>query len=311
MNITVILCTYNRPESLARALQSVAASILPCTVEWEVLVVDNNSNDQTSEVGAEFCRRYPGRFRYVVEPRQGKSHALNTGLRQAKGDILAFMDDDVIVEPTWLGNLTANLHGDEWAGSGGRILPEPGFSPPHWLEIHGRYELGGVLALFDRGDKSGELDWAPYGTNMAFRKLMFEKYGGFRTDLGPNRTNEIRGEDTEFGRRLVAGGERLRYEPLAVVYHPVIEKRLQKEYFLRWYFDFGRALVRELVRTPKMQRRAYLYFSIIRIGTLTMSMKGLRWVLALKPKRRFFYKAQTWRTAGEVVELYRLTRGDV
>ena len=137
MNITVILCTYNRCQSLAKALASAAALRVPESVEWEVLVVDNNSNDQTREVVREFANRYPGRFRYLFEPQPGKSYALNSGIREARGTVLAFMDDDVTVEPSWLTNLTATLHSGEWAGAGGRILPEKNFSPPRWLSLTG------------------------------------------------------------------------------------------------------------------------------------------------------------------------------
>ena len=87
MNITVILCTYNRCRTLEKALTSVAASALPLSIEWEVLVVDNNSRDQTRDVVEDFCTRYPGRFRYLFEPHQGKSYALNTGIREARGDV--------------------------------------------------------------------------------------------------------------------------------------------------------------------------------------------------------------------------------
>ena len=107
MKVTVILCTYNRCGSLVRALESVAASQLPPSVEWEVLVVDNNSTDQTREVVADFARRHAGRFRYVFEARQGQSHARNAGIQEAAGDVLAFTDDDIRVEPTWLAKLSA------------------------------------------------------------------------------------------------------------------------------------------------------------------------------------------------------------
>jgi glycosyltransferase involved in cell wall biosynthesis len=308
MKISVILCTYNRCRSLSQALESVAASVLPESVGWEVLVVDNNSPDRTREVVEDSCRRYPGRFRYLFEPRQGKSYALNTGIRETKGEILAFMDDDVTVEPTWLGNLTANLHDGEWVGAGGRILPERTFSPPRWLAIEGPYEMGGVLALFNRGDKPGELDWAPYGTNMAFRRTMFEEYGGFRTDLGRSGDDLMGGEDTEFGRRLVAASERLRYEPSAVVYHAVAERRLRKQYFLDWYFNFGRSLAREWGRGPDIWGIPRPYFSILKTGTSALVGRTLRWMLALKPQRRFFFKARVWRTAGEIAEFYDLAR---
>ena len=123
MKITVILCTFNRSESLARALESVAVSRLPDSVDWEVLVVDNNSQDQTRDVTENFCREYPGRFRYLFEAKPGKSNALNTAIREAQGDVLSFMDDDVIVEATWLQSLTASLRNGNWSGAGGELFP--------------------------------------------------------------------------------------------------------------------------------------------------------------------------------------------
>src|SRR5271154_1000419 len=141
MKITIILCTFNRSRSLAKALESAAKSKVPDSVEWEVLVVDNNSRDETCAVVEKLCRQHPGRFRYLFEPRQGLCQARNSGIREAEGDILAFMDDDVTVEPTWLQNLTANLQDGGWAGAGGRILPERDFSPPRWLSLDGPYGM--------------------------------------------------------------------------------------------------------------------------------------------------------------------------
>ena len=238
MRITVILCTYNRCETLAKALNSVAALTVPESVQWEILVVDNNSSDQTRDVIENFCHRFHGRLRYLFEPQQGLSHARNAGIREARGDIIAFMDDDVTVEPTWLQNLTAGLHNDEWAGAGGRILLEWNCSPPRWLSLKGSYALA-PLAMFDLGSEAGQLAESPVGANMAFRKAMFEKYGVFRADLGRHAGSMISKEDIEFGDRLLAAGERLRYEPSAVVHHPVPENRLQKNYFLNWYFGNG------------------------------------------------------------------------
>src|SRR5271163_1575532 len=108
MKITVILCTYNRAHSISMALESVLASVLPPDVEWEVLVVDNNSKDQTRAVANEFCIRHPGRVRYLFEEHQGLSNARNAGIREARGEIIAFTDDDVTVDSTWLQNLTAS-----------------------------------------------------------------------------------------------------------------------------------------------------------------------------------------------------------
>lgn len=291
MKITVILCTYNRCQYLSKALESVAASTVSQSVAWEVLVVDNNSRDQTREVIEDFCRRYPGRFRYLFEPRQGKSFALNSAVREAQGEILAFMDDDVTVEQTWLQNLTAELHGKEWAGAGGRIVLQWPASLPSWLSISGPYARH-PFPGFEQGDQAKELIGPPFGTNMAFRKKMFEEYGGFRTDLGPNPGNEIRAEDIEFGRRLIAAGERLRYEPLAVVYHPVPDGRIDKKFFLKWRFDFGRGDVRESSVRP-----VRLFCSLV--------AWTLRWMVAFEPRMRFFRKLVVWEKAGAVVEFHK------
>jgi glycosyltransferase involved in cell wall biosynthesis len=304
MKITVILCTYNRCQSLSNALESVAATIFSDSVEWEVLVVDNNSKDQTREVVADFCRRYPGRFRYLFEERQGKSHALNAGVRASQGDILAFMDDDVTVEPRWLQNLTTPLDNSEWTGVGGRILPPSMFSAPSWLAMEGRYSLVGTLALFNLGNNGCELDRAPFGTNMAFHKKMFERYGGFRTDMGPSPGSEIRNEDTEFGRRLIAQGHRLWYEPSAVVYHAVSTERLTKRYFLAFWFDHGRASVREWGDGPSICGIPRAYLRMLKIGLYGLP-KMLRWTLTLDSKRRFYWKGMVWMVAGEIVEIFR------
>ena len=213
MDITVVLCTFNRCVSLPKALNSVASQILPDSVSWEVVVVDNNSRDQTRMVAQDYCRKHPGLFRYVFEPQQGLSRARNAGIRNAQGRIIAFLDDDVIAEPTWLQNLTASLRDGRWAGAGGRILPTMDFEPPHWLTLGGEMDLGGTLALFDLGEVSCELKRAPFGTNMAFRKNMFEKYGIFRVDLGRCGNILLSGEETEFGNRLMSAGEHLGYEP--------------------------------------------------------------------------------------------------
>lgn len=307
MTVTVILCTYNRCKSLAKALGSVAVSELDKSVEWEVLVVDNNSTDQTRAVVEDFSRRYPGRFRYMFESEQGRSFALNSGIRGSSGDILAFMDDDVLVSPTWLKNLTAPLSKGEWSGSGGRILAANSFSCPNWLSLHGRYNMGGMLALFDLGDRAGKTDQPPFGTNMAIRKEMFQKYGLFRKDLGRCGNNMMSNEDTEVGRRLMAAGERLWYEPSAVVYHAVPQNRLTKKYFLRFWFNYGRSGVREHGKRPDICRIPRYYFTIPKIVGTVLAIRTLRWILALNPQQRFFLKGMVWMTAGQIVEYYRLS----
>jgi glucosyl-dolichyl phosphate glucuronosyltransferase len=308
MKIAVILCTYNRCQSLAIALDSVVASIVPDSDEWEVLVVDNNSKDQTRSVVEDFCRRYPGRFRYRFEPRQGKSNALNTAIREANGSVLAFMDDDVIVDPSWLRNLVAPLQSDQWAGVGGRIRAQQAFNAPPWLPMEGQNSLDGMLALFDLGDAPCKLERPPFGTNMAFPRRIFEKYGNFRTDMGPCPGSEIRNEDTEFGRRLLSAGEQLWYEPSAIVYHAVPEDRLKKDYFLRYWYDHGRALVREKTPRPDLLGIPRYYFVMSKVVGVLLATRLIRWFCTFDPKQRFYFKGRVWSTLGQIVELRRQWR---
>jgi GT2 family glycosyltransferase len=137
---------------------------------------------------------------------------------------------------------------------------------------------------------------------------MFAKYGGFRTDLGRCADSTLSNEDTEFGRRLLAAGERLRYEPSAVVHHPMHENRVRKEYLLAWWFDFGRAAVREWERKPNVLGIPRAYFSMLKIVIASTLRRVRRWILALNPQRRFYWKCHVWMEAGQVAELYRQVR---
>jgi glycosyltransferase involved in cell wall biosynthesis len=300
-DISVILCTYNRCESLEHAVESVLACAMSGSYNWELLVVDNNSKDSTGLVVEELVARYPGRIRYLFEPRQGKSNALNSGIRESAGDILAFVDDDVTVDPNWLQNLALVLQKQEWSGVGGRILPEKNFTPPAWLSLKGRYALA-PLAIFDLGVQAGETSEPPFGTNMAFRRQVFEKIGGFRTDLGPCPGSEIRSEDTEFGYRALSAGFRLWYEPSAIVYHSLNPERLRKKYFLAWWYDKSRADIRQdgvpsgsrfvIAGVPLFLLRRLIFWS-------------LRWMCSLQEERRFSCKLNAWKVAGSIHECRR------
>jgi glucosyl-dolichyl phosphate glucuronosyltransferase len=298
IDITVIVCTFNRRDLLQTALESIAASEVAPGIAWEILVADNNSNDGTRAVVEEFIRRHPGRFRYVFEPRQGKSNALNSAIAAAKGDVLAFADDDITVHPQWLYGLTTPLLSGPWVGSGGRVLTQWKSVAPAWLDTDS-WVVAGPLVHFDRGSEAGQLNETPFGTNMAFRKSLFERYGGFRTDLGPRPGNEIRNEDSEFARRLLQAGEPLYYEPSAIVYHPVPENRLTKNYFLAWWFGKGRSEVREWGISSEVRWR----ISGIPLSFLRRLIRWtVQWMFTLNKKGRFACRVCLWKVAGQITE---------
>jgi glucosyl-dolichyl phosphate glucuronosyltransferase len=298
--ISVILCTHNRAHTLATALESIVAQSISESVGWDVVVVDNNSSDETRQVVEDFQRRYPGRFRYFFEKQQGISHARNRGIREAHGEILAFMDDDETAVPDWLQNLTANLHNGEWSGAGGRILPQWNCPRPRWLSDQNAFTMA-PLAMFDLGTKDGPLTETPFGANMAFRKEVFNVCGGFRTDLGRIGKGMLSGEDSELGRRVIAAGRRLRYEPSAVTYHPVEEYRVCRQYFLQWWFNKGRTDVREFGNQSKDLHLLGIPLRLFR----ALVMESLRWLFAIEPSQRFICKLKVWSCAGQISEHYR------
>jgi glucosyl-dolichyl phosphate glucuronosyltransferase len=297
--ITVLVCTYNRSKTLGATIESVAAQTLPQSVNWEILVVDNNSSDETRQVVEGLQSRYPERIRYFFEPQQGVSHARNAGIREARGEILASIDDDETASAGWLQNLTANLNSGEWAGAGGRIMPLLSFSLPRWLSMKSSFAIGPLVA-FDPGLEAEQLKEAPFSANMAFRKEVFERFGGFRTDLGRAGKSLISNEDTEFGRRVMAAGLRLRYEPSAVTYHPVEENRLQKEYFLNWWFNKGRSDVRESKNQPNSKNFLGIPLRLFRALAWALA----RWMVTIEPSQRFGCKVEVWNYAGQIFESY-------
>jgi glycosyltransferase involved in cell wall biosynthesis len=306
MKVTVILCTYNRCNSLRSALETLAAQAVPEDHPWEVLVVDNNSTDQTGAVAEEFCTRYAGRFRYLFEARQGKSFALNSGIEAAAGEILAFVDDDVTVEPEWLIHIVEALRDQRYDGVGGRIVPVWTCSKPRWLRMDGPYTLHGVLVAFELGDERCELTVGPFGANMAFRREVFKEHGGFRVDLGPTVGSEIRGEDSEFCKRVMSAGSRIVYEPRAIVNHPVPASRATKRYFEAWFYDHGRAIVRESGLPPASK----CWFGVPRYMLRKLVIGVLKWWFAYRASARFYYKVRVWRLFGEIVEAHRQLQGE-
>jgi len=305
MNISVVLCTYNRAGIIGKALDSILASIVPPDIDWEILVVDNNSADATKEVVSTYCARYSGRVRYTFAAEQGLSNARNAGINDSRATVIAFTDDDITVEPDWLWKLASPLLRDDGvAGVGGRVCPPHDFVRPAWLALDGSaMDSSGVLAIFDQGSTPGELKKSPFGANMAYRRSVFAKYGGFRPDLGRSGANLLSNEDTEFGERLMKAGERLAYEPSAVVHHPISKERLSKDYFLAWWYAHGQATFRQHGARASIYGIPRPYVSI--------AWRIFKWIFSFDAQTRFYWKTRVWAGAGEIAESHsgRASRG--
>ncbi len=211
MDISVIIATYNRSTRLKQALESFEKIIVAPGVTWELMIFDNNSTDNTKEVCREFQKRNLLILRYFIERRQGKAYALNVGIREARGKIIVFSDDDVIVDPFWLKNISEEFENDSSLGG-----------------------IGGRVELFDETDqpvtirtsKERILFTSPrqlvnppiIGVNMAFRKSVFDKVKGMDPSFGPGSRigSNI---DAEFIYRVHKKGFKMVYSPDVLVYH--------------------------------------------------------------------------------------------
>ena len=188
-----------------------------------------------------------------------------------------------------------------------RTLPPAGFGPPQWLATDDPYAMAS-LALFDRGTVQVDLNEAPYGNNMAYRKEVFERHGGFRTDLGPQPGVDCpqKGEDSEFGGRVLNSGERLCYVPSAVVYHTISPNRLVRKYFLSWSWDKARSDIRSGI-LPASNRTvggvpSFLYRRLVRWA--------IQWLFTFDPAGRFSCKLKMWNVAGSIMEMRQRYRAD-
>ena len=246
--ISVVIATRNRAALLEETLAAITAQDPPGCA-YEVVVVDNASTDGTREVVSAAARRSAVPVLYLHELRSGKSHALNTAIEHARGDLLVFTDDDVLPASGWLasyGRAFAETAADYVVG---RIVPRWEAPVPSWMSP----ALYGVLAVPDGGqervtiDGRGGSEIMPIGANMAIRRHVLDVIGGWNPDLGKLQGTLRTGEDHEFALRMVAAGFVGLYEPQALVAHRVPSERLRLSYFQRWFFDNG-AIVSGLER---------------------------------------------------------------
>lgn len=304
MEISVVLATYNRAASLRATLESLATLSSPDNLSWELLVVDNNSNDSTLQVVEQFADNSSFPVRYIFERRQGKSSALNAGVAQARGRIIAFTDDDVSLHPDWLSEIKSTFERFDCAAVAGRIIPVWDQPKPDWLDMRGQF----AVVNFELGDEFKEIQQPPIGANSAFRRDVFQRHGLFRLDLGPTESKHtITCEDTEFGDRLIKAGEKVVYCPRAIVYHPVDPRRATKTYVLSWYYYNGISVI----RTSGLPTEGILYFGVPRWLFRELLAKIRSWLCTVNQYDRFQRKLRVWQSIGTIVECYRLSHAAV
>jgi glycosyltransferase involved in cell wall biosynthesis len=240
------VCTFNRSHDLRELLETALAQETDGAFTYEVLVVDNNSTDDTRAAVEPFVGHGSGNVRYVFEGRQGKSYALNTGVAAARGAIVNITDDDFLLPSDWSKKIVAALRSHpDCAFVGGRILPLWQGDVPAWLDR----AAWPPIALVDYGDRPLFVDAgnALCLIGASFRRAELEAVGGYRSDLSVSK-NLIGGvEDVEIVQRLTRLGRRGLYVPEIVCQHKVHASRMTKAYHRRWHLGHGRfyALLRD------------------------------------------------------------------
>ena len=297
--ISIVVSTYNRADRLPLALEAIRSQTgdLP----YEIIVVDNNSTDDTAAVVAAIAAN-DARMRYVFEPKQGLSHGRNTGIAMARAPIIAFCDDDVRVARDWIVELKRAFdHHPDIDYVGGRVLPEWLEPPPSWLTSSHWSPLAvqdyGLEPLVSGPDHAVCL----VGASLAFRRTVFDRVGLFTPALGRIKDGIGSTEDHEMQLRMWREGMRGLYFPSVVAIADVTPDRLSKSYHRRWHTGHGRHCammrLREFVPSdlgPLSQPKdlvmlfgspAFVYSELIRCGQ--------RWTRALvRREDALFYSHQ-------------------
>lgn len=240
MLISVVICTFNRAESLRRALNSVVAMDVPGDLAWELIIVNNNCTDHTDEVIGAYRNRLP--LRREFEPIPGHCRARNRAIEAATGEYIVWTDDDVVVDPGWIRAYSeAFRRCPEAAVFGGRIIPT--FENPvvEWV-IETEAMVGGAYARRDLGEKIQPLrinsDLIPYGANFAVRT---KEQRVFRYDpelgLAPGRRRYY--DEVDVIERILKCGILGYWIPQAVVNHCIGREKQTSKYLIDYFTALG------------------------------------------------------------------------
>lgn len=253
--ITVIICTYNREKYIGQLLDSLAKNDYPES-DYEIVLVDNNSTDNTRLICERFAANHPNiSFRYVEEHEQGLSAARNRGIKEAKGDIVIYVDDDALVDSDYIRTYAEHFSSfPETMAAGGPIEPLYETAEPSWMSP---YTKALLTAWMNYGDKVREYPSGrfPGGGNAAYRKSVFDKVGLFNTDLGRKGTALLASEEKDIFDKMRQLGMRVLYLPTPVLHHIIPQAKLEEPYFDRLTLQIGRS---ERMRTKSISQGKYV-----------------------------------------------------
>lgn len=252
LQLSVIICSYNRAAYIGQALDSLYRQSADKSL-FEVIVVDNNSTDGTTEVFTAWRQKHQaGNFHYTTETQQGASFARNKGAAMALSPWLCFMDDDAVASPNYVDHIIGHteLYPDR-VGFGGRIIPRYIPSEPEWMSYYvsalvGNFDYSPRYIPFRKGDY-------PLESNMVVKKDVFDQVGGFSADQ-PGVVGNIRygGEGKALYYAVQSLGHTIYYDPALVVEHVVEVAKLTRQYLYRVGSGVGRGERRRIAAGGQM-----------------------------------------------------------
>ncbi|MEM9325383.1 MAG: glycosyltransferase [Bacteroidota bacterium] len=268
--ISVIVCTYNRAPYIGKCLRHLADQTASKT-SYEVIVIDNNSTDQSSELIKEAIQRHQNTtIRYYLETTVGLSHARNRGIKESSGRVLAFVDDDAFAAPKYVAEVDRYFADHpEVVAVGGKIVPVYEEEAPAWMTHY----LLPLVAAVDMGSSSKPYprNKFPIGANMAFRSSVFEEIGNFNPALGRIANELGAGEEKDLFLQLRAGGGLIHYAPEILVRHIIPAKRLEESYIRRMGQGVGRSERQRLTTKPTGQVFRKIVSEMVKtIGTIVL-----------------------------------------
>lgn len=253
--LTAIICTYNRAKYIGGLLESVAKNDLAKSA-YEIVLVDNNSTDNTREICEAFAKAHKDvQFRYVLEPEQGLSAARNKGIKEAKGDVIVYIDDDALVDTDYLRTYAEWFESHpETMACGGPIEPLYETKEPSWMTP---YTKALLTAWMNYGDMVREYPKGRYpgGGNAAYRKEVFNKVGLFNTALGRKGGNLMGSEEKDIFDKMHSLGMQVLYLPTPILHHIIPQAKLEPDYFNRLTTQIG---ISERQRTLAISNGKYI-----------------------------------------------------
>lgn len=261
MEITISIQTYNNWFYLKKTLDSLNQLRNDTAIDYEILVINNNCTDCTEKLLEEYKSKYSGNFRYVFEGKQGLSYARNKALEEARGEIISFLDDDVIVDTNWLESTVSAFRKYSATVVGGRSYLIYSEERPKWLGS----EIEWMLSKLDYGEHVIEnIDKDLYGLNLSMMRKVALDVGGFDISLGRCGNSLVSGEESDLLLRIRARGGKIVYEPGAVVGHLVKKERLTKKWFLKRGYIGAVSLKRLIVKNGESPRVFNSFINLIR-----------------------------------------------